>query len=276
MFAKRDVFRKVADKNFLKTLLFLILLVTTVFINGCETMVQPSAQVDTGLAQQLPPYTGPKAAVAVASFEWKVGTGGGGGITIRGIGDQPITITQEQQGVLNGLRDMLTTALVQSGRYKVLERQHLGAIKEEIALAEQGYVEKETAVKKGKIKGADLLIVAAVTGWDPGTSGVKGGVGLGTGGFIGGILGGFKKSSMALDIRIIDTHTSEVLAATRVEGEARDVNLGALAGGLIGNVGLGGGLGAYAKTPMEKAIRTCINEAVKYIVSATPKEYMKY
>ncbi len=261
-----------------KILLSFLLLATTVFLSSCgamQSMVQPIVQVDTGLAQQLPPYTGPKATIAVASFDWKVGTGGGI-TTIRGVGEQPITITHEQQGIMGGLRDMLTTVLIQSGRYKVLERQHLGAIQEEIALGEKGYVEKGTAVKKGKIKAADLLVVAAVTGWDPGTAGVGGGVGLGTGGFIGGVLGAFKKSSMAMDIRIIDTATSEVLAATRVEGEAKDVNLGALAGGLVGNVGLGGALGAYAKTPMEKAIRTCINEAVKYIISATPQEYMKY
>lgn len=177
---------------------------------------------------------------------------------------------------MSGLRDMLTTALIQSGRYKVLERQQLSAIQEEIALGERGYAEKKTAVKRGKIKGADLLVVAAVTGWDPGAAGTGGGVGMGTWGFLGAIAGAFKKSYMAMDIRIIDTATSEVLAATRVEGEAKDINFGVLAGGLIGNVGLGGALGAYAKTPMEKAIMACTNEAVKYIISATPHEYMKY
>ncbi|MEW6675685.1 MAG: CsgG/HfaB family protein [Nitrospirota bacterium] len=90
---------------------------------------------------------------------------------------------------MGGLRDMLTTTLVQSKRYRVLERQELGAIQEEIALGEQGYAEKKTAVTKGKIKGADLLIVAAVTGWDPGTAGTGGGIGLGTKGFLGGVLG---------------------------------------------------------------------------------------
>jgi curli biogenesis system outer membrane secretion channel CsgG len=249
-----------------------------VVLSGCaalEQMTQPTTKVDQGLSQQLPPYTGPKATVAVASFDWKVGTGGST-TTIRGAGDQTITITQERSGVLSGLRDMLTTALIQSGRYRVLERQHLEAIQEEIALGEKGIAEKETAAKKGKVKGADLLIVAAVTGWEPGTSGTTAGAGLGAPGFLGAVLGSFRKSSMAMDIRIIDASTSEVLAATRVEGEAKDIDLGALAGGLIGNVGLAGGLGMYAKTPMEKAIRTCINEAVKYIISATPTEYMKH
>jgi len=55
-----------------------------------------------------------------------------------------------------------------------------------------------------------------------------------------------------------------------------DVNFGFLAGGIIGNVGLGGALSTYAKTPMEKTIRTCIYEAAKYIIENTPREYFKY
>ena len=137
-------------------------------------------------------------------------------------------------------------------------------------------IKKKTAVKKGKIKGAEILVVGAITGWDPGSSGTGGGIGFGTRGFLGGIGVSVKKSTMAMDIRIIDTATSEVLAATRVEGEATDVSLGFLAGGIVGDVGLAGGLGTYAKTPMEKAIRTCLYEAAKYIIDNTPKEYFKH
>ncbi|MBI5599377.1 MAG: hypothetical protein HY890_06530 [Deltaproteobacteria bacterium] len=255
---------------------FISLSAVALFLGGCmEQYAQPTARVDTGIAQQLPPYSGPKARVAVAKFDWKAGGSGGSTTTIRGVGEEDITISREQSGVMTGLRDMLTTALVQSGRYKVMERQELGAIKEEIALGEKGYAEEKTAVKKGRIKGADLLVVAAITGWEPGTSGARAGVGVFGGGALGGVLGAFSKSSLAMDIRIIDTSTSEVLAATRVEGTATDVNLGVLVGGLVGNVGLGGGLSVYAKTPMEKAIRIAIDEAAKYIVSATPPEYMK-
>lgn len=255
---------------------FIILFLGLSLTSCLQSAAQPTAKVDTGLEQQLPPYSGPKASTAVARFDWKVGTHGSSTTTIRGMRDEPITITHEHAGIMGGLRDMLTTTLVQSKRFKVLERQELSAIQEEIALGEKGYVEKATAVKKGKIKGADLLVVAAITGWDPGTAGTKGGIGIGVIPFIGGVAGGIKKSTTAMDIRIIDTATSEVLAATRVEGEATDVNLGFLAGGIIGNVGLGGALSTYANTPMEKAIRTCIYEAVKYIIENTPKDYFKY
>ena len=259
-------------------LVFLALAIAIFFISCAvgERITQPTSRVDTGVApsKQLPPYTGQKARIAVGSFEWKVG-GRGGTTTIRGVGDQPIVV-EHQSSCMSGLRDMLSTVLVQSGRYRVLERQQLAAIQEEVALTEKGYAEKESGIKRGQIKGADLLITGAVTGWDPGTTGVKAGGGFGVPGLITGIGGAFRKSTMAMDIRIVDVTTSEVLAATRVEGSATDIKLGALAGALIGNVGLAGGLGVYAKTPMEKAIRTCINEAVNYIVSTTPPAYYKY
>ncbi|MFZ0448316.1 MAG: CsgG/HfaB family protein [Desulfatiglandaceae bacterium] len=247
---------------------------------GCmESQVQPKASVDTGLEQQLPPYSGLKAKVAVANFEWKVG-GSGGSMTISGMGAKAITVSHsENTGYTTGLRDMLTTTMVQSKRYRVLERQNLGSLQQEMALSSSGYTDK-SGVKKGHIKGADLLIMGAITGWEPGTSGGGGGLGGGVLGkasaLFGAIGGAFKKSSMAMDIRIVDTHTSEVLAATRVEGEAKDVNLGASLGILTGSGGMGGGLGAFAKTPMEKAIRKCLYEAVKYIVANTPTKYMKY
>lgn len=257
-------------------LVFLLISVSLLFTGCLEQYAQPTARTDAGVAAQLPPYSGPKARVSVAKFQWKAGGSAGGTTTISGMQDKDITITTEYSGAMTGLRDMLTTALVQSGRYRVLERQELSAIKDEIALGEQGYAEQSSSVKKGNIKGSDLVVVAAITGWEPGTSGTRVGVGGLGGGILGGVLGGIKKSSLAMNIRIIDTSTSEVLAATTVEGEARDVNLGVIAGGIIGDVGLGAGLSTYANTPMEKAIRIAINEAVKYIVSATPPEYFKH
>jgi curli biogenesis system outer membrane secretion channel CsgG len=264
---------KLIRKNF-----FVFLLISvSMFFTGClEQYAQPTARTDAGVAAQLPPYSGPKARVSVAKFQWKAGGSAGGTTTISGMGDENITITTEYSGAMTGLRDMLTTALVQSGRYRVLERQELSAIKDEIGLGEQGYAEQSSSVKKGKIKGSDLIVVAAITGWEPGTSGTSGGAGVMGGGVLGGVTLGFQKSSLAMNIRIIDTSTSEVLAATTVEGEARDVSLGIMAGGIIGDVGLGAGLQTYANTPMEKAIRIAINEAVKYIVTATPPEYFKH
>ena len=254
-----------------KTIFFplFLCLVGLTSLMGCESMVQPEAHVDTTMAQQSFSCPG-KAKVAVARFDWKVGASGS--TTITGPGGT-VTI-QHQGGALTGLRDMLITTLVQTKCYRVLERQEFGAIASEMRLREQGYTSKK-GTRKGRIKEADILVVAAITGWEPGTSGVQGGVGGLFGGVLGGVAGAFKKTSMAMDIRIIDVETSEVLAATRVEGKATSISAGGLLGGIIGSTPLGGGLSAYANTPMEKAIRQCIYEAVKFIINNTPNEYFK-
>ena len=56
------------------------------------------------------------------------------------------------------------------------------------------------------------------------------------------------------------------MAATSVEGKATDFALGGALAGAGGGGALGGALGGWSKTPTEKALRMCIQEAVKFIV----------
>jgi curli biogenesis system outer membrane secretion channel CsgG len=224
---------------------------------GCE--MTPKAKVTSlegaGIAEsQLEPYDGPKARIAVSRFTDKSGKGWWTGQ----IGD--------------GMADMLATALFNTNRFIVLERQTLKDVLEEQDLGASGRVKKKTAAPLGKIEGAELLIMGAVTEFEPGSSGIGGSVGGSAGRVIGGVLGGLKKSHVAIDIRVIDTSTSRVVSATSVEGEARDFNMGGI---LVGS-DVGGGLGGYSKTPVEKAIRMALGEAVKFIVSKTPQKYYHY
>jgi len=150
----------------------------------------------------------------------------------------------------SGLRQMLTDALTGSDRFNVVERQN-------------------------KHKTPDIIISVAVMEFEPqpagGSAGIGGG-GAAAGGILGGLLGGgLNKAYIALDIRIIDAPTSEVLAARRVQGQASEAAGGFMAG-LFGRHGLA----AYANTPMEKAIRICISEAVRYIWEGVPKSYYRY
>jgi curli biogenesis system outer membrane secretion channel CsgG len=221
---------------------------------------QPTAQVDNNAGtKQLPPYNGPKARIAVADFEVKAAKASG--------------------EIGTGLRDMLVTALMNSSRFRVLERQVLSAVMQEQELAASGAAAPGGGAQRGQIKTADIIVTAAVTEFEPQASG--GAAGLGGGGRLGGALlgavigGALNKAHMALDLRIVDTSTSEVLAATRVQGQATDM-AGGLFAGILGSVGLGGGLSMYANTPMEKAIRVCIIEAVNYIAQTVPANYYKY
>ncbi len=80
---------------------------------------------------------------------------------------------------------------------------------------------------------------------------------------------------MSLDIRIVDASTSEVLAVSLVQGQAADIS-GSIMADSLGSWQLVGGLSAYTNTPMEKAIRICIIEAVRYISKTIPATYYKY
>jgi len=222
-------------------------------------MIQPTAQVDNNAgAQAMPPYSGPKARVAIADFDVKAAKASG--------------------EIGTGLKEMLVTAFINSNRFRVVERQVLDRVLQEQELAASGAAQPGGA-QRGQIKTADIIVTAAVTEFEPqasgGAAGIGGGGGVGSG-VLGALLGGsMNKAHMALDIRVIDTSTSEVLAATRVQGQASDVT-GGLMAGFFGGWALGGGLSMYANTPMEKAIRICIIEAVRYISQTIPANYYKY
>jgi curli biogenesis system outer membrane secretion channel CsgG len=237
------------------------------WVGAAEAQFAPKATVTSPTdgksidEAQREAYDGPKARIAVSQFKDKTGKGWWTGA----IGD--------------GMADMLTTALFHTNRYIVLERQTVSDVLREQDLGAAGRIKKGTEAPIGEIEGAELLITGAVTEFEGAASGGGGGIG-GIGGtagrILGGIAGGMKKAHMAIDMRVIDTKTSRVVAATSVEGEATDFALGGALAGAGGGGALGGALGGWSKTPTEKALRVCIQEAVKFIVSKTPQTYYRY
>ena len=180
---------------------------------------------------QAEKYDGPRARIAVKDFEDKMSSSGH---------------YRAEYG--RGMRDMLTTALFQTNRYIVLEREKLGAVVDELKQGASDLFRKEATVPLGELEGAELLITAAITGFDPGASGGGGTIGgrvPGLGGLLGGVGIGFKKASIAMDLRVIDVRTGRVVAATNAQGEASTfaAGLGAIGGGM------GGSLGGVSKTP---------------------------
>lgn len=206
-------------------------------------------------------YNGPKARIAVARFENKTAD----------------SYRWYSPAIGDGMADMLTTALVNSGRYIVLERESLDTVLSEQDLGASGRVREETAAAIGEIEGAELLVVAAVTEFDGNSGGTRGSLGGSKiGKVFGAITGGQRSAHMAIDLRVVDARTSRVLAATSVEGEAKDFNLGGALAGYTGSVGLGGSLSGWKNTPREKALRQVIGAAVDYVISVTPPEMLRY
>src|SRR6056297_2328035 len=250
-----------------RSIQLVIVSLVMLMLAGCPTGTTTNVRESSGRSMadaQAENYNGPKARIAVARFENKTADAAGyAGWYSPSIGD--------------GMADMLTTALVNSGRYIVLERQALDDVLGEQDLGASGRVREETAAAIGEIEGAELLVVAAVTEFDGNSGGTSGRIGGGNlGRVVGAIAGGSRSAHMAIDLRVVDARTSRILAATSVEGEAKDFDIGGALSGYTGSVGLGGSLSSWENTPREKALRQVIGAAVDYVISVTPSEMMRY
>jgi len=166
-------------------------------------------------------------------------------------------------GMGSELQDMLASELANTKAFQVLERKEINAVIGEQDLGASGRIDSKTRAKIGKIKGAKYLVAGTVSAFEENTSG-------GGGGFsIGGIsLGGKKdKAYMAVDLKVIDTETGEIVDNRTVEAssESSGLSVGVSRGFVSGN------LGKYEKTPVGKAIRACIIEISEYLQCSLTK-----
>lgn len=229
------------------------------FLFACGPQIQTT--VDTGgpTVQEALTYEGPKARIGVARFDCKAEKCGG--------------------DIGYGLADMLSTSLFKSGRFIVLERgEGLTEVQRELELAESGYVDQSKAPKKGLMEGADVLLMGAITAFEPKASGTR------AGGVIvpfnvpllGGVAVKKDEAYLAADIRLVDVRTGRIINATTVEGLASRYKVGGIGGFVAGTVALGAGFSTYKNTPMEKAVRVMLDDAIGEISKLVPQDYYRY
>lgn len=195
---------------------------------GCASssaQVVSSSSGPTVREAQAAPYNGPKQRIVVSSF-----SGG-------------------PSGVGPGLTDMLMDSLFNTNRFIVLERERLHEVTEEQDLSNSSRFRKDTAVPLGAMEGAQLLVRGSVTEFEPNCKG--GSV----------IVASSKQACIAINLRIIDAETGRVLNATTVQGSSASSGVGLV----YTQSTLPIGLGVYSKTPMEAAMRNCIETAVRHI-----------
>jgi curli biogenesis system outer membrane secretion channel CsgG len=161
------------------------------------------------------------------------------------------------------LQDMLSSELVSTKVFQVLERKEIDAVLGEQNLGASGRIDSATRAKMGKIKGAQYLIASTVSAYEEDTSNTGGGIGFG-----GFRIGGKKdKAYMAVDLKVIDTTTGEIVDARTVEASSSSggLDLGASISGFSGS------LSQYKKTAAGKAIRGCIIEITEYLECSLTK-----
>jgi curli biogenesis system outer membrane secretion channel CsgG len=159
--------------------------------------------------------------------------------------------------VATELQDMLASELVSTKAFSVLERKEIDAVLGEQDLSASGRVSSKTKVQMKKLKGAQYLIAGTVSAFEEDVAGKKGGIA-----FKGLSLGGGKnKAYLAVDMKVIDTETGEIVDARTIEATAKGSALGA--GLSLRNFSVGGE--SYKKTPTGKAIRACIVYIAEYM-----------
>ena len=77
-------------------------------------------------------------------------------------------------------------------------------------------------------------------------------------------------------VQVVDTRTSRILFSTTVEGKANDFDIGGALAGFGGGVGGLAGLGTWQKTPVGKAIRIAVQQAVRELSARTPQTYFRH
>jgi len=155
----------------------------------------------------------------------------------------------------NAIYEKLVKKLFDTGRFVVLEREALEDLMTEKAIKEENTGESQ----KGKTVPAQALVRGAVSDFSLNEKGAGLGVsvpGLGT---VGGKV---SEARVAINVRIFDVDTSEVIATETASGRA-DAG-GFNFSGWVGN--LGTNFEAYNSSPLGKATNTAIDKAVEAIL----------
>jgi curli biogenesis system outer membrane secretion channel CsgG len=234
----------------IKATALVILVASMIGVSGTAYAQDPPAQTKPAVT-----YKGPKKRIAVVPIDAST--------VPQSSVDEFAQIYKSQNNIHtpsdvgNRLTEMLTTALDNTGRFVLLEREAIGDIKNEIAVtAELG--NEQTAVKKGNLLGAQMLVKAAVTEFAPNRT--HGGGGITLGGISVG--GGGSDATVTLDLRFIDPSTSQILYTAKAEGKSS--SRGGSLGFSVGSLGVQGGGGE--NQPIERATRDAIEKAVKIVI----------
>lgn len=235
-------------------------------------MAQPAAPT------QLPKCEAPIASVMVGKLQCKAANCGGSqsAANINPMaamlamaqaaqgGGTPLNVT----GIADGIKDVLVTALTETGCFDVQDREQMEEISAELA----------RAGKTVQAQQADFLISGAVTQVDVSQENKSIGGGLlgaiTNSPLIGAVAGnvGFKtqKAAVALDMKLVDVNTAKVVASKRAaaSSETSSFSLGGGAGALggAGIGGFGGSLSSLKGTNLEAVTKDAILQSVVFLV----------
>jgi len=171
-----------------------------------------------------------------------------------------------------GLAAMLTTALQKSGQFVVLERASMPAIIFEQEMKANGVANAETGPKLGKVAAAQLIVVGAVTEFGVQDKGGSFNIGLGgnvKGNPLSSLFGGkHQEGSVAIDVRLVDTSTTEVVQTVTEKEPISQTSYNAS----LNYKAMDMGGDEFNNTPLGEASRKVVERAVADLIAAAAKQ----
>ncbi len=160
--------------------------------------------------------------------------------------------------VTQGATDMLITALHRSRQFKVLDRTSLGDFMNEQQLRAEDRLALGEGPDLGEMTGADYLIEGAITEYQVDKE--TGGLGIS----IAGLGGTAEKAtaSTAIDIRVVDTTTAEVVWARSLKDEIEGERVGVEAFSFMGDNIVEFETGEGKQEVINLVVRSLLEEAV--------------
>jgi curli biogenesis system outer membrane secretion channel CsgG len=161
-----------------------------------------------------------------------------------------------------GMADLLNAALLESGRFTVLERQYLRDVVDELNLQGSDLFRPEQKVERGRLKNAHYLIRGSVTDFTA--------VGDASGWFVSPKARASIRSArtrVAVALRVVEVVNGEVVATVKAEADASSGGFGGAV--RYQDVAFGGDV--FFRTPLGKATEKAIARAVRQIERALPE-----
>lgn len=161
----------------------------------------------------------------------------------------------------SGMSDMLVTELLSTKKVKVIEREQLKKVMAEQQLGMSGMLTSESAAKIGKLLGCQYIITGSITEYGTSSGGAA----------IAGI--GVKKNTAvaALDIRVIDTTTGQIVSAASGKGSKSSGALDLSGGVLPTDVSIGSR--DFNSSQIGQAVREACKQAADKIVGEIAGEW---
>ncbi|MFQ5634312.1 MAG: CsgG/HfaB family protein [Gammaproteobacteria bacterium] len=193
------------------------------------------------------PCVGPRKRVAILRFG---GTGKYGAYEGWDVGD--------------AIAAQLATALEATDCFVIADRMVLSEVLREQELGLAGVVADDTASRAGRLIGAQVLIKGEITEFETGKKGSGLNLGFGFSKIPLGLrVGGNRNvAHIAIDLRLIDASTGEILFSETISSEAKNFGLALGVDYDKGSIGTD----HFSKTPFGKAVRDAAAESAGYIV----------